>query len=118
MVKMDIILLVTNVGNVGQIDMVRGNKRFVKKILEQVFNFSKIELELLFSAGECEKNTKQFIIHENFNSLQQDVESLESILVLLRDIERFQTGEHVHILRDAVIRIEKTLQGICQNFSK
>ena len=30
---MDIILLITNVRNVNHIDMVRGNKRFVKKHL-------------------------------------------------------------------------------------
>jgi hypothetical protein len=115
---MDIVLLVANVGNAAPIDMVRGKKSFVKKILEQVFGLSKIELEMLFSTGEFEKNTKQFFIHENFNSLHQDIQSLEAILVLLRDVERFQTGEHVQILRDAAIRIEKTLQNICQNFSK
>ena len=115
---MDIILLITNVRNVNHIDMVRGNKRFVKKTLEHVFGFSHIDSELLFSTGEYEKNTNQFIIHENFNSLNQDIQSLESILVLLRDVECFQTGEHVQILRDAAIRIEKTLQNICQNFSK
>lgn len=115
---MDVVLLINHNMKADHINMVRGDKRFVQKILEQVFCFSKPEITMLFTDGQCEKNTKRFVVHENFNHLHHDIESLRAIQVLLRDIEQFQTGEHVQILRDAVIRIEKTIQGICQNFSE
>ena len=98
--------------------MVRGDKRFVQKSLEQICGFSSLEQKNLFIEGHCGFAGRKYTLHENFNSIRNDIESLKTIQRLLLDIARFQTGEHVTILRDAVIRIEKTIQSICDNFSE
>lgn len=116
--KMDFILLITSEKNADKINMVRGDKRFVQKSLEQICGFSSLEQKNLFIEGHCEFAGRKYTLHENFNSIRNDIESLKTIQRLLLDIARFQTGEHVTILRDAVIRIEKTIQSICDNFSE
>ncbi len=115
---MDFILLIASEKNADRINMVRGDRKFVQKSLEQVCGFSNIEQQILFAEGCCEFSGKKYFLHENFNSLHNDIESLKAIQRLLLDVERFQAGEHVKILRDAVIRIEKTIQSICENFSE
>lgn len=86
---MDFILLITSEKNADRINMVRGDKKFVQKSLEQVCGFSNIEQQALFAEGCYEFSGKRYFLHENFNSLHNDIESLKAIQRLLQDIERF-----------------------------
>ena len=98
--------------------MVRGDKKFVQKTLEQVYGISKVDIQILFSSGRYEINKMTFTVHENFNSVKKDMDSLKSMLAVLMDIQRFQTGEYVKILRDTIIHMERTIQNIYTNFSE
>ena len=116
--KMDIILFIVSGKNASHVNLVRGDKKFVQKTLEQVYGISKVDIQILFSSGRYEINKMAFTVHENFNSVKKDMDSLKSILAVLMDIQRFQTGEYVKILRDTIIHMERTIQNIYTNFSE
>lgn len=115
---MDIVLFITSRKNANRVNMVRGDKRFVQKTLKQILGVPQIDLVNLFSEGHLDINGQAFSVHESFHSIKEDIESLKSIQAVLIDVKRFQTGEHVKILRDAVVQIERTIQNICNNFSE